>query len=137
VNAWAQFDDFDVTLTPAAETYCHVSLFPQGWETEHFDDRAPQRLLFGSSRSEYEFRVEGVLSTKFLVRAFTEFVGTNYYTNNQYRIDLSYATVPVVSAGSKEWNAAAVEFRGFKFAKSGAIWAQSYRGPTLLSPDQA
>ena len=91
------------------------------------------------------------------MRGFTEFVGTNYYTNNQYQIDLSDATAPALAASRKAWDAAAVvplsrksslirseptegkpfEFHGFQFAKRGAIWAQSYRGAILLSPDQA
>jgi hypothetical protein len=29
------------------------------------------------------------------------------------------------------------EFHGSQFAKSGAIWAQTFRGAALLSPDQA
>lgn len=158
VNAWAQFDDFDVTLKPDARAYCHVIRFPQGWETRHFDDRAPQRLFFGSPNSDYEFRVEGVLSTKFLVRGFTEFVGTKYYTNNQYQIDLSTATAPVLVVDRKAWDAAGVvplgrkgafppgntvpnekrlEFHGFQFNRTGDIWAQPSDYAALLSPDQA
>jgi hypothetical protein len=157
-NAWAQFDDFEATLPTAARAFCHVIRFPQGWVFPRFDKEVGQRLFFGSPSSEYEFRVEGVLSTKFLVRGFTEFVARKYYTSNQYEIDLSDATAPVLAAGPKAWDASAVvplarnsgilpggepvegkpfEFHGYQFAKSGAIWAQSYRGATLLSPDQA
>jgi hypothetical protein len=85
VNVWAQFDDFEVSLTPAARKYCHEVRFPQGWSTQHFDAKAPQHLFFGSPNSDYEFRVSGVLSTKFLVAAFTEFVGTNYLHEQRIR----------------------------------------------------
>jgi hypothetical protein len=155
--AWAQFDDLEVSLTSAARSYCHVVRFPYGWSTQHFDAKAPQHLFFGSPESDYEFRVSGVLSTKFLVTAFTEFVGTNYYTNNRYEVDLADATAPVTAAGSNAWDAAAVvpihrnsafppgttipsekrlQFHGFQFNRTGDIWAQPSAYGSLLSPDQ-
>jgi hypothetical protein len=158
VPAWAQFDDFEVSLTPASRAYCHEVRFPQGWSTQHFDDRAPQHLFFGSTHSDYEFRVEGVLSTKFLVAGYSEFVGTNYYTNNRYDLDLADATVPVTAVGRKTWDAAAVvplirksafppigtvpndkrlDFHGFQFNRTGDIWGQPSDYATRLSPDQA
>jgi hypothetical protein len=157
-NAWAQFDDLEVTLTPAARAFCHVIRFPQGWSFPRFDKEVGQRLFFGSPNSDYEFRVEGVLSTKFLIRGFTEFVGRNYYTNNQYEVDLSDKTAPVLAVGRKAWESAAVvpptrksafppigtvpnekrlEFHGFQFNRTGTIWAQPSDYATRLSPDQA
>jgi hypothetical protein len=158
MNAWAQFDDLEVTLSPAAREHCHVIRLPQAWAIQHFDDRAGQHLFFGSPGSDYEFRVEGVLSTKFLVAGFTEFVGSNYYTNNRFKIDLSNPSAPVLAAHRKAWAAAAVvpltrksafppigtvpnekrlEFHGFQFNRTGDIWAQGSDDATRLSPDQA
>jgi hypothetical protein len=156
-NAWAQFDDLEVTLTPASRGYCHVIRFPQGWVFARFDKEVGQRLFFGSPSSDYEFRVEGVLSTKFLVRGFTENVGRNYYTNNQYEIDLSDTIAPMLEVGRKAWEAAAVvpltrksafppigvpnemrlKFHGFQFNRTGDIWGQPSDYATRLSPDQA
>jgi hypothetical protein len=156
--AWAQFDDFEISLTPAARAYCHVVRFPQGWSTQNFDAKAPQHLFFGSTHSDYEFRVDGALGTKFLMAAFTELVGTIYYANNQYEVDLSYSTAPVTAIGRKTWETAAVvplirksafppigtvqsdkhlEFRGLQFNKTGDIWGQPSDYATRLSPDQA
>jgi hypothetical protein len=60
--------------------------------------------------SDYEFRVEGALSTWFLVGTFS-----SGYTNserfdakNRYRINLSDPTAPVVAASEEDWNSAAV-----------------------------
>jgi hypothetical protein len=158
IAAWAQFDDFEVSLTPLARTYCHEVRFPQGWSTQHFDDRAPQHLFFGSTHSDYEFRDEGVLSTKFLITAFTEFVGTKYYASNRYQVNLSDATAPVISVEHKAWDSAAVvplirksafpagttvsnekrlQFHGFQFNRTGDIWGQPSEYAARLSPDQA
>jgi len=155
---WAQFDDLEVTLPPVSRTFCHVVHFPQGWIFPRFDKEVGQRLFFGSPSSDYEFRAEGVLSTKFLVRGFTEFVGRNYYTNNQYEVDLADPTVPVLAVGRKAWEAGAVvpltrksafppigtvpnerrlAFHGFQFNRTGDIWAQPSDYATRLSPDQA
>ncbi len=158
INAWAQFHDFEVSLPPAARALCHVTRFPQGWAFPRFDKQVGQRLFFGSPNSDYEFLVEGILGAKFLVAGFTEFVGTNYYTNNRYEIDLSDATAPVLAVGRKVWDAAAVvplarksgfppgttvpnekrlEFHGFQFNRTGDIWAQPSGDASRLSPDQA
>jgi hypothetical protein len=158
MNAWAQFDDLEVTLTQVARGYCHVIRFPQTWTIQHFEDRTGQRLFFGSPGSDYEFRVEGILATQFLVAGFTEFVGRNYYTNNRYIIDLSDPAAQIRLASREVWEASAIvpftrknrflprgtpaedkpfEFHALKFARSGDIWDQSVDGPARLSPDQA
>ena len=142
----------------AAAPYCHVVRFPQGWATRHFDAKAPQHLFFGSPNSEYEFRVEGTLGTKFLAGAFTEFVGTNYYANNRYQVDLADRTAPVTAIGKKAWDTAAfvpmvrknafppggtvpnekrLEYHGFLYDRTGKIWGQPSGYATRLSPDQA
>ncbi len=156
--AWAQFDDFEVTLTPAAREYCHVLRFPQGWDTKHFDDRAPQHLFFGSPNSDYEFRVAGVLGTKILVSAFTDFVETKYYANNRYQVDFSDPTAAAAAVSRKTWDVAAVvpltrksafppigtvpndkrlDFHRFQFNRTGDFWGQPSDYATRLSPDQA
>jgi hypothetical protein len=158
MNAWAQFDDLKVSLTPGARQYCHVIRFPQPWAIQHFDDHAGQRLFFGLPGSDYEFRVEGVLSTKFLVAGFTEFVGRNYYTNNRFKVDLSDPAASVPAVNRKVWENAAVvplnrksvflpgatvtkekrlEFNGFEFNKTGDLWGQPSNDATRLSADQS
>jgi hypothetical protein len=157
-KAWAQFDSLDVTLISEAREYCHVLRFPQGWSFPGVDQRTHQRLFFGTEYSDYEFRVEGVLSTTFLVAGFTEFVGNNNYTLNRYKVDLAAPPVPVLEASRKAWDDAAVvpftrksafpptggvpndkllQFHGFQFNRTGAVWGQPSNYATRLSPDQA
>ena len=157
-NVWAQFDDLEVTLTPAAREYCHAVRFPQGWAIRRHEERTSQRLFFGLEYSDYEFRAEGALSTEFLVAGFTDFVGYKNYTTNHYRVNLANPSAPIVPASQKSWDDATVilfarkspllpkripdedkpfQFHGLEFTKSGDIWAQAYFAAALLSPDQA
>ena len=152
----APYDALEVSLAPAALSYCHIVHFPQGWHITHHD-RHGEPLSFGSDSSDYEFRVAGVLSTKFLVAAFTDIVGTKYYTNNRYEVDLSDSTAPGNGVELKAWNDAAVvplirksgfppgfvvpneshlEFHGHQFEKSGETWGQPSGAASRLSPDQ-
>ena len=154
-TASAEFrnERIDVTLTAASKQYCHIVQFPQGWKPRKFTEDG--EILSFDSGSDYEFRTAGDLSTQFLVAGFTELVGTNYYTHNRYKVDLSNPRAPVVSAGAQTWKSAAVlpfgrksifrtggppgssedaEFHGFQFRKTGEIWALD---GSRLSPDDA
>jgi hypothetical protein len=158
VSAWARlpFDHIEVPLTPAMRQYCHIVRFPQGWAMQRLDDEGdPLSFRYGS---EYEFRVEGVLSTRFLVGGFQTWVRRRYDTTNRYKVDLSDSTAPVLSASREAWESAAVvplirksafppsgrvpseklaELHGFQFGKSGDIWCQPSDCASRLSPDQA
>lgn len=143
----------NVTLTPALRQYCHVVRFPQGWKIQAFDNIG-EPLTIGLTVSDYEFRIEGLLSTWFLVGAFTPGVTDHHYdATNHYRVNLSDPTAPVLPASVEDWKAAAIVplarkfqafgtlrndqqivFNGFRFTKSGTWWS----GPSSvsrLSPD--
>lgn len=158
LSAWGQIwaGHIEVNLTRASRQFCHIIRFPRGWAIQRIDNEG-QRLFFDYS-SKYEFRVQGLLGTKFLVGGFAESIGTRYDTINRYTVDLSDGTAPVRQADREIWEAAAVvpltrkstfppigtvpnetraEFNGFQFVKSGDTWAQPSDGATRLSPDQA
>jgi len=147
--------DLEIILAPTVRQYCHVLRFPQGWTIQRFDE-VGQRLSFDSYSGEYEFRVEGLLTTKFLVAGFTGSL-ERYYTLNLYKVDLSDPGPAAIPADRRAWeDATAVPlmrksgspawpspsegkpytFHGFQFAKRGEIWAQPSHEAMLLSPDQ-
>lgn len=147
-------DHIDVTMTPGIRKYCHIVRFPQGWKIPRVDAHG-HLIGFSQCYSKHEFRMEGVLSSWFLVGAFTADVGGRYDTTNRYRVNLSDPTAPIRSASSADWNAATVlpliqksvfvtelpdneepVFNGFRFTKSGARWPPS-SGASRLSPDSA
>lgn len=144
----------DVTVTPAIREYCHIVRFPQGWSIMPTDGRG--NPLDYAYDSKYEFRVPGVLGTRFLVRGFTQ-LGHDYYTKNLYEIDLSDRAGIARRATDEEWqsgmkvpdsrftdwktfasvhltNAQPFSFNGFQFLKTGDIWPGEY---ARLSPDRA
>jgi hypothetical protein len=153
-SLWASGPDrIDVKLTPAMREYCHIVQFPQGWSIQSKD--VAGQVLFFNYKAEYEFRIEGLLGTEFLVGGFTKVVGHRYDTKNRYRIDLSDPTAPLLAADSKAWEAGAVvplvrksilnsrrrpegddepEINGFRFRKTGALWAQPDNAASRLSP---
>jgi len=156
-SAMGQFGGVEVRLPPEARPYCHTLTFSHGWTIPRLEPRTGQPLSLSTEASDYEFRAEGVVGTKFLVAAFTEFVGENNYTTNRYRVDLSDHAAPATLVDLKTWNAARVipfyrksafrpgpvpnekrlEFHSFTFEKTGEIWAQNFEAATHLSPDQA
>jgi hypothetical protein len=105
-GVWAG-DFIDLKLPPVAREYCHVIRFPRGWKAEHFDD-PPAYPGIDYYSSDYEFRVEGLLGTWFLVGAFTPNIERRVNSTNQYRVNLSDPTAPVLPANKRDWNAAAV-----------------------------
>ncbi len=100
-------DSIEVKLTPTLLKFCHVVRFPQGWKIQRLDDLG-QRLAIGLSHSDYEFRLEGTLSTWFLVGAFRPEIEHRYDATSRYRVNLSDPTAPVLRAGSQDWNTATV-----------------------------
>jgi hypothetical protein len=153
------FDDLEVTLTPAAREYCHIIRFPQAWIMPRTDAKTGERLSFNSTYSGYEFRVEGLLGTRFLVAGITDsFPPAPYYTSNMFSVDLSNPAGAIRPAGKAAWDASTVvpftrrsafspagtvpndrhlDFHGFQFSRSGAFWAQPSDYATRLSPDEA
>lgn len=102
-GVWA--DSFiELKLPPESREYCHVVRFPLGWKirTPHAEDaRIDYRY------SDFEFRVEGLLGTRFLVGVFNPGdIHGPYERTNRYRVNLSDPTAPALPAGDADWNAA-------------------------------
>lgn len=145
-----------VNLDAAVREYCHVLRFPEGWRMPKFLPNGDGTLrvvpafdLSGDS----EFRVVGLLGTKFLVRGVEAF-GDKDYTPNIYEVDLYNPKAVAQLAREETWNSAAaipltrgafgadvqipnrnpkyVEFHGRRFASAGENWAG-----TLISLDRA
>jgi hypothetical protein len=148
-------DAVEVNFNAAVREYCHVVRFPSGW---HLPGFSPNLSL----RDDYEFRVPGVLGTRFLVRGVEQLVRKNY-TTNLYEMDLSDPNGVAQPAGEENWNSATpitlwrgkrndftlpkpppaaplswnrnpkyVEIHGLHFIRSGDEWAGA-----VLSQDQA
>lgn len=148
-------DFIDLKLSPVASEYCHIVQFPQGWKPQRFDD-PPAYPGIDYYSSDYEFRVEGLLGTWFLVGAFTPNIERRVNSTNQYRVDLSDPTAPARPANRRTWNSAAVvplvrkslftwfgirapdhaEFNGLQFSKTGSRWLLP-DSASRLSPDSA
>jgi hypothetical protein len=152
---WAQTDELVVTLTPAVRQYCHVVRFPNGWSIDPLPGLS-KRQSFGSD-ADYEFRVQGILGTEFLVAGYNDLLGPRQYTLNQYHVDFSKPTMSAEPVNRRAWEAATTvpfvqrsifptgevvpnetraEFGTFKFVKSGRIWVQPSHESTRWSPDQ-
>lgn len=155
VTAWGQLDDLEVTLTPAAQEYCHVLRLPEALTIPSSVQAPGLKLRFGSNLGEYEFRIEGPQGTRFLMGGFTDFYGPRSYTTNRFRVDLADPAALIGAATQAEWDAATIvpfargskllpatpagrtdplEFNGFQFEKSGEIFDLEF---SRLSPDQA
>ena len=149
-------DHLDVKVSAAMREYCHIIQFPQGWTSPIWDERG---MYFGREIRDYEFRVGGLLGTRFLVAGRVDFgteltqEGRRLYTTNKYEVDLSDPKAPVRPEDNEAWKSATIisltrkrafdlagvrekpiEFHGFVFDKSGELWAGL---DNLLSPDQA
>jgi hypothetical protein len=163
VAAKANADFIEVKLTPAIRESCHIVRFPNGWKLPRLDDgRQGLRIeQIDYNESDYEFRVEGLLGTRFLIGAFKPRLPRRYDATNRYRVNLSDPTALVLAASGKDWEAAAVVplarksimpplglpgydwhdyqavFNGFKFTKSGYLWPTTSMYASRLSPDSA
>jgi hypothetical protein len=147
-------DHLDVKVSAAMREYCHIVQFPQGWTSPIWDERG---TYLGREIRDYEFRVRGLLGTRFLVAGRLDF-GTErtqdgrLYTANKYEVDLSDPKAPVRPTSNETWISGTImsltrkrpfvvpggrekpiELHGFLFTKSGQRWA---RRDSLLSPDR-
>lgn len=146
-----------VNFDSIVREHCHVVLFPLGWQTIPFvknqlgDEQLVGKFKFGGA--DFEFRVPGLLGTKFLVRGF---IPSLYYftadhrthTTNLYTVDLSDPKGLAQPASEAEWDSAAlvpfrytapadaiskfIQSRGFQLAASG-----DHGEVDRLSPDRA
>jgi len=69
-------DVVEVNWNPTVREYCHVLRFPLGWQMPKFIPKKDGNLevvpRFDLS-ADYEFRVVGLLGTRFLVRGVEDF----------------------------------------------------------------
>jgi hypothetical protein len=151
ISYWA--DSFiDLKLPPESREYCHIVRFPQGWKikTPHEGD-----AKIDYRYADFEFRVEGLLGTWFLVGVFNpSAISGPYDATNRYRVNLSDPTAPVLPASNHDWDAATVlpfarksiftwwggypparaAFGGIQYEWSGDRWLLE-GDATRLSPD--
>jgi hypothetical protein len=151
-SAWAA-DGVDVRITPAIQEYCHIVRFSQAWTIQPYiknnDVLRTVTPLDYTYWSDYEFRIPGVLGTRFLVRGVDMSLNKGHYnyTKNVYGLDLSDPGSVPRPATEQEWeggieiadsrdsdrktfanlhqifltNAQPLPFHGFHFVKSGDI----------------
>jgi|SRR5579862_9640113 len=149
----ASWDAFiDLKLPPSAREYCHLVRFPSGWKIKSTYNEPNLKIDY--RYSDYEFRVEGLLTTWFLVGAFNTNYGRRDDASNFYRLDLSDPKTSIKRASRQNWEAAGVvplerksifisfdihepdhaEFNGFQYKKTGEHW-QVPSSVSRLSPD--
>ncbi len=140
----------EVKWDATTREYCHVLQFSMGWQMPPFvllDSGKEYPIPKFSLYDDYEFRVPGVLGTRFFARGVDKQVKKSY-TINIYEADLSDPQ----PASEDAWNSATplslvrrwdgitrpsrnpkyVEFSGLRFTSSGDHWDGS-----LISPDRA
>jgi hypothetical protein len=151
-------DVVQMQFNPSVREYCHIVRFPSGWQMPKVVLEKNGRpilpyfpLRFGFA-DYFEFRVSGLLNTRFLVRG-VELVVDKYYTSNLYEVDLSDPQGVAQPAREEEWNSATdipmirlafeheiklptrypkyIEFHGLQFMSSGDHWES-----TIVSPDR-
>ncbi len=140
-------------ISPVAQEYCHIVRFPGAWRVQH---DYPLTWGLDYDHTDYEFRMEGLLGTRFLVGVFINEVGRHRLdATKRYWIDLSDPKVPLLRAKRADWDAASVvplvrksifepvpphpdvaTFNGLRFAKTGARFPLSLKA-SRLSPDSA
>ena len=149
-------DVVEAKLTPSVRKYCYMLQISGGWQYQRHTERG-QALQFRENIF-YEFRIEGVLGTWFLVGALEKWSESQrYYASNHFRVKISDPTSPLLPVSQKEWDAATVvalaqksvvppqpsgpeihaaKFGGFEFRKTGAHFAFAPYG-SRLSADSA
>jgi hypothetical protein len=141
-------DPLEVNFNDLTREYCHVVRFPLGWQTNWDDTNGQPPSRYDFDRGDYEFRVLGLLGTRFLVKGFAPSLSRRYYTTNVYTVDLSDRSGVAQPASEKEWNSATVvpsryagqadalfkyiQSLGFQFVPSG-----DHGGGGRLSPDRS
>jgi hypothetical protein len=118
----------DVKITAPMGEYCRIVQFSKGWgkipaRTEH--EFAP---IFGYD-SEYEFRVPGLLETKFLVRGIDPV--TKNYTANVYEVDLAARNTVTRLATEGAWQAG-TPVRLRRFGKAAQLVSEDRGGPIYV-----
>jgi hypothetical protein len=100
---------FTVEMTQEMQGRCHIIQFPQRWAAPLTDEGHIQPLGYTDN---FEFRIVGELSSRFLVALVVRPAGgnrlTSTYTLNKYLIDLSDPRVPVREATDAMWNEGAI-----------------------------
>jgi hypothetical protein len=147
-------DFIDLKLSSVTREYCHIVQFPRGWKIQRVDEEPD--LMIDYDRSDYEFRVRGLLGSWFLVGSFTPKTLRRYDATTRYLVNLSDPTARALPANTEDWNAATVVplvrnsifiktgtpphdvavFHGFQLKRSGARWALNDCA-SRLSPDSA
>ncbi len=143
----------EVKMTPAMGPYCHIIRFPQGWIYPILATGPSWRPYSYDYDGDYEFRADGTVGTKFLisgVNILSSRANDQFYTKNQYEIDLSDPNAVPQPASSEAWQAAKTiplsrkdlmergpfpdenalfRFREHSFDKSGKSWSFSRSSP--------
>ena len=99
-----------VKWNASVREYCHVLGFSTGWQMPKFIPKKDGSLeVVPKFRlgDDYEFRVSGLLSTKFLVRGVEDLVSKRF-TTNIYEVDLSDPKAVARPASEEEWTSATV-----------------------------
>ena len=145
-----------VNFNAATREYCHVLRFPLGWAMHLFfvDDKGRRQIAPGPFNlgDDYEFRVPGLLETRFLVRGMRSIVD-KYYTSNIYNADFSDPKGIAQPTSEGEWISATpipfvqgkssdggeigsnyLEFKGRRFVRTGDKW---FSDEGRLSPDRS
>ncbi len=141
-------DPLEVNFNALTREYCHVVRFPLGWRDMEQNGHLQDPPLYNFDDGDYEFRVAGLLGTRFLVRGFVPFLSDGYYTKNLYTVDLSDPSGVAQPASEEEWKSATVmplrytgqasalskfiQSRGFQFVPSG-----EHGDVVRLSPDRS
>jgi hypothetical protein len=143
-------DTLEVQWNADVREYCHLLRFPQGWQIPKFVPKVDGTLeVYGSitlAGADYEFRIPGVLSTRFLVRAVDDY--PKHYTTNIYEVDLADPHVIPYPAREAAWNSATVvplRYKGPAAAQEKLVQLREFRFPPsgdhshgyTLSPDRA
>src|ERR1700682_4401463 len=82
VRLWASGPVY-VAVTPAIQEYCHLIRFPETWRIPEVNEGG--QALFYDYSDQYQFRVVGLLGTKFLVAGRVMLTDRRYYTFNKYQ----------------------------------------------------
>jgi hypothetical protein len=101
-------DVVKVKFNAVVQEYCHVLKFPSGWQMPKSVLRKTGEAFIPAKfalSDDYEFRVRGLLGTRFLVRG-VERVVNKYYTSSIYEADFSDPTGVAQPSSEEEWNAA-------------------------------
>jgi hypothetical protein len=103
-------DTVEVQWNSTVREYCHILRFPQGWQMPKFVPKGDGTLeVYGSitlEEADYEFRIPGELSTRFLVRAVADY--RKHYAANIYEVDVADPTAIAQPAGENAWDLSTV-----------------------------